>query len=153
MSVGDILIIVTIVIAAIVGGIYYFNKKKMGQYMENENLIQSNKVTTSIYVIDKKFTKPTPENLPKAVYESLPKTSRMRKMAIVKAKVGPQITTLICDKNVFDALTVKKTVKCEVAGLYIVSVVGLDLSKKKKKTIGEKIRVYAEKGKDSLKKQ
>ena len=43
----------------------------------------------------------------------------------VQVKVGPQILTLIADKRVFDAMPLKKTVKVEIAGLYIVNIVGM----------------------------
>ena len=35
MSVGDILLIVTIVVVAVFGGLYYFNKKRMGNMIKN----------------------------------------------------------------------------------------------------------------------
>lgn len=47
------------------------------------------------------------------------------KMNFVQVKVGPQILTLIADKRVFDAMPLKKTVKVEIAGLYIVNIVGM----------------------------
>jgi len=46
-------------------------------------------------------------------------------MYFAQVKIGPQIITMICDKNVYNALPLKKTVKIEIAGLYIVSVVGM----------------------------
>ena len=64
-------------------------------------------------------------------------------MAIIKAKVGPQITTLMCDKPVYDILPVKKNVKVEMAGIYIVGIKGVNLADKKKKTIREKLTLAA----------
>ena len=55
-------------------------------------------------------------------------------MPLVKAKVGPQIVNLMCDKSVFEIIPVKKNVKVELAGIYIVSVKGANLANKKKKT-------------------
>ena len=66
-------------------------------------------------------------------------------MPIVKAKVGPQITTLLCDKNVYDVLPNKKTIKVELAGIYISRVIGMNLEDKKKKTIGQKISLWLKK--------
>ena len=47
------------------------------------------------------------------------------KMYFVQAKIGPQIMTLMCDKKVFAAIPVKKNIKVEIAGIYIVSVAGM----------------------------
>lgn len=40
-------------------------------------------------------------------------------------KVGPQILTMFCDEKVFELLPVKKEVKAEVSGMYIVGVKGV----------------------------
>ena len=90
-------------------------------------------------MIDKKIEKPSAANVTKAVYEQMPKTAKMRKMPLVKAKVGPQIVNLMCDKSVFEIIPVKKNVKVELAGIYIVSVKGANLANKKKKTFKEKM--------------
>ena len=36
---------------------------------------------------------------------------RNSKMPIIKAKIGPQIMSLICDEKIFDSVPVKKEVK------------------------------------------
>ena len=46
-------------------------------------------------------------------------------MPLVKAKVGPQIVTLISNQKVYDALPLKKNVKVELAGMYISGMQGL----------------------------
>ena len=63
-------------------------------------------------------------------------------MPIVKAKVGPQILTLMCDKNIYDVLAVKKTVKVELAGIYISKIVGMNIEDKKKKSFGQKVSLW-----------
>ena len=45
----------------------------------------------------------------------------------------------MCDKPVFNVMPVKKNVKVELAGMYIVGIVGMNLEDKKKKTWGEKM--------------
>ena len=45
-------------------------------------------------------------------------------MPIVIAKIGPQITTLLCDEKIYKDLPVKKQVKVELAGLFIVGIKG-----------------------------
>lgn len=139
MNPSDIIIIVAIVIVAILGGLYYLNKKSMRRMIQAQDFIDQNRMTVQIFVIDKKQEKPSPTNLPKSVYEQMPKTTRMRKANLVKAKVGPQIVTLMCDKPVFEVLPVKKSIKVDLAGMYIITVTGMNLADKKKKTFSEKI--------------
>lgn len=63
-------------------------------------------------------------------------------MCMIKAKVGPQIVTLITEKNVYDVIVPKKTVKVELSGLYLVNVVGVNLQDKKKKTWRERASLF-----------
>ena len=111
----------------------------MKKVTQAQDFIEQNKMTTQIFVIDKKMEKPTPSNVTKAVYDQLPKTAKIRKMPLVKAKVGPQIVNLMCDKSVFEIMPMKKNVKVELAGIYIVKIQGTNLANKKKKTFGEKM--------------
>ena len=143
MTFGDILIIALVVIVIIGALLYFFNKKTYKKVIEAQDFIEQNKIKTSIFVINKKFEKPTEKNMPKAIYEKLPKMSKLRKMPIIKAKVGPQIVTLMSDKNVYDVLQVKKTVKVELAGIYIVKIIGMNLEDKKKKTWKDKLTLAA----------
>lgn len=139
MNFSDIIIIVGIIVVAILAGMYYLNKKSMRRMIQAQDFIDQNRMTVQIFVIDKKQEKPSPTNLPKSVFDQMPKTARMRKANLVKAKVGPQIVTLMCDKPVFDVLPVKKSIKVDLAGMYIITVTGMNLQDKKKKTFTEKI--------------
>lgn len=147
LSFGDILLIATFVVAAVIAGLYFYNRKNMKKMVEAQEFIKQNKTVVPIFVIDKKFERPTEQNLPKMIYEKLPKMAKIRKMPIIKAKVGPQIATLTSDKSVYDALTAKKTVKVELSGIYIVGIVGMNLADKKKKTWREKLTLFVNKSK------
>ena len=136
---SDVLIIILVVVAIILALLYYFNKKSMRKMIEAQDFIENNRTTVQIFVIDKKQEKPSPSNLPKAVYAQMPKTTKMRKANLVRAKIGPQITTLICDKPVYNVLPVKKSIKVDLAGMYIVGITGMNLENKKKKTLTEKM--------------
>ena len=142
LSVGDILIIASIIIAVALFVMFRIGKKNYAKNLEAQTIINQYKMVTPILVIDKKFEKPTADNLPKNIYEKLPKSAKLRKMPIVKAKVGPQITTLMCDKNIYNNLPVKKTVKVELAGVYISNIIGLNLEAKRNKTWREKLSVW-----------
>lgn len=125
----DILVIIFIVIAALGVGLYFLNRWAGRRMADQQDAVERTKTTVSIYVIDKKKDKVTNANFPKAVMEQMPKWSRMMKMPLVKAKIGPQIMTLMCDNKVFPVLPVKKTVKVDLAGMYIVSMKGMKTKK------------------------
>ena len=145
-QVSDIIIIILVIIGLIMVGLYFLNKRNLKQTIEAKEFIKQSKMTTTIFVIDKRYEKPTEKNLTKTLYEKLPKSAKFRKMAIIKAKVGPQVVTLTCDKSVYDILVPKKNVKVEIAGVYIVSVVGVNLEDKKDKTLKDKFRLFMAKG-------
>ena len=79
----------------------------------------------SMLIIDKKRLPLKESGLPQMVIDQAPKLMRRSKLPIVKAKVGPKISVLIADEKVFDLIPVKKEVKAEVSGLYIVGVKGI----------------------------
>lgn len=125
MTGWDIAIIIAIIIAMIGVALYFLNKWSGRRMAEQQDMVQKHKQTVTIYVIDKKKDKITNANFPKAMLEQVGRMGKMMKMPIVKAKIGPQIMTLVCDKAVFEALPVKKTVTVEMAGAYIIGMKGL----------------------------
>ena len=143
MNASDITIIVIVLLAIGIFVAYRMNRKAMGQMIQAQDFIDANRQTVQIFVIDKKNEKPSPSNMPKAIFEQLPKKAKAKKAFLVRAKVGPQIVTLMCDKPVYEVMPVKKNVKVELAGMYIVSITGMNLEDKKKKTFSEKIAASA----------
>lgn len=129
MSTGDIIIIVFIVIGIILAGLIWLNKKASKKMDEQQSMINRSKQTTTIFVIDKKRAKITDVNMPKMVIENMPKMYKFLKLYFVQAKIGPQIVTLICDKKIFNAISIKKNIKVELAGIYIVNVIGMKTEK------------------------
>ena len=119
-----LIIILVVVIAAIVG-LYFLGKKMQKRQEEQEAQIEASKQNVTMLIIDKKRMKIKDAGLPAIVLEQTPKLLRGRKLPIVKAKVGPQMMSLICDEKIFDQVPVKKEVKAQVSGIYIVSVRGL----------------------------
>ena len=120
-----ILIVITVVLAALVIALYFLGKKAQKKQKEQEEMLNANKQTVSMLIIDKKRMKLRDAGLPQLVLDQTPKLMRGSKMPIVKAKVGPQILSLICDDKIFDSVPVKKEVKAVVSGIYILSVKGL----------------------------
>ena len=130
-----LLVILVILIAAVIA-LYFFGKKAQKKQDEQQAQIQANKQTVSMLVIDKKRMPLKDSGLPQMVIDQTPKLMRRSKLPIVKAKVGPKINILIADEK-FDLIPVKKEIKAEVSGLYIVGVKGirgsLEVPQKKKK--------------------
>ena len=125
MTILEIALIVFAVIAVLGFALYMLNRWASKKMVEQDKMIAHSKTPATIYVIDKKKAKMDAAHFPKAVTEQMPKWQRFMKVPLVKAKVGPQIITLMCDKRVFAALPVKKMVKVELAGIYIVSMKGM----------------------------
>ena len=125
----DIAIIVFVVLVIVVVAVYLLNRWASKRMVEHSSMVERNKQTASIYVIDKKKEKMQNANFPKVVLDQIPRWNKFMKMPLVKAKIGPQIMTLMCDKQVFNALPVKKTVHVELAGIYIVSMKGMKSKK------------------------
>ncbi|MDR1531795.1 MAG: hypothetical protein LBS62_06370 [Clostridiales bacterium] len=138
MDVPSLILVIFLIAAGVFGGLYFLNRwayRKMG---EQEEAIKRTKQSATIFVIDKKKTKMAEANMPKAVTEKMPVTYKFIKMPFVKAKVGPQIHTFICDKRVFEVIPVKKNVTVEIAGLYIVSMKGMKSEAEMKKLAKQK---------------
>ncbi|BBF44525.1 hypothetical protein lbkm_3238 [Lachnospiraceae bacterium KM106-2] len=117
---------IILVVAIILLTILYFVGTKLQKKNEaSQAQMQAAAQTTSLLVIDKKRMKLKDANLPKIVMEQTPKYLRRSKVAIVKAKIGPQIMNLICDEKIFDHIPVKKEVKAVLSGIYIMDVKGV----------------------------
>lgn len=118
-----IIVLAVIIIAMIV--LYFVGKKLEKRQAEQQTLMEQNKQTVNMLIIDKKKVKLKDAGFPQAVLDQAPKMSRNMKVYVVKAKIGPQITSLLCDDKVFDTVPVKKEVKAVISGMYILSVKGL----------------------------
>lgn len=120
-----IALIVIAVIAAVFLVLYFLGKKAQKKQAEQQVLLEQNKQTLSMLIIDKKRMKLKEAGLPQMVIDQTPKLMRNAKLPIVKAKVGPQILSLISEERIFDTIPVKKEVKAVVSGIYIMEVKGL----------------------------
>lgn len=126
MSTGTIValcILAVLVIAIVV--LYFLGKRAQKKQAEQQEMMEANKQTVSMLIIDKKRMKLKEAGLPQAVLDQTPKMMRNSKLPIIKAKVGPQIMSLICDEKIYDSVPVKKEVKAVVSGIYVLGVKGL----------------------------
>ncbi|MBE5881317.1 MAG: hypothetical protein E7289_03240 [Lachnospiraceae bacterium] len=119
-----LLVILAILIVAVIA-LYFVGKKAQKKQNEQQEMMEATKQTVSMLIIDKKRMKIKDSGLPQSVISQTPKLMRSSKLPIVKAKVGPQILSLVCDEKIFDKVPVKKEVKASVSGIYILDVKGI----------------------------
>ena len=126
MNTGTIvLIVILVILAAAIIALIFLGKKAQKKQAEQQAQIDAYKQNVTMLVIDKKRLRLTQSGLPQAVIDQTPKLMRRSKLPIVKAKVGPQIMTLVADEKIFDDIPVKREVKAVVSGIYITSVRGM----------------------------
>ena len=89
---------------------------------DQQTLVNQHKMPASILVLEKRKDKISNANIPKSVISQIPKMYKIKKVPIVKAKIGPQIMDLLCDEEVFDKLPERKTVRVELAGIFIAGI-------------------------------
>lgn len=124
-TVTIVLLVILVILVGLLIGLYFFGKKAQKKQEEQQAQIEATKQTVSMLVIDKKRLPLKESGLPPMVIEQTPKLMRRSKLPIVKAKIGPKISILIADEKVFDLIPIKKEIKAEVSGLYIVGVRGI----------------------------
>ena len=111
--------IIAAVVAAVLAVLYFMGKKMQKKQAEAQDQIDASKQVASILVIDKKTMKPKESGLPEVALSQLPWYAKAQKLPIVKAKIGPQIMSLMCDAEVFEIIPVKKECKVALSGIYI----------------------------------
>lgn len=119
-----LLVILVILIAAVIA-LYFFGKRAQKRQEEQQAQLDAIKQTVSMLIIDKKRLPIKDSGLPQQVIDQTPKLMRRSKLPVVKAKVGPQVLTMVCDEKIFDQIPIKKEVKATVSGIYITAVKGL----------------------------
>ena len=115
---------------------YFLGKKTQKKQDEQREQIEATKQLMSMLIIDKKRIPLNKSGLPQIVIDETPWIFRRSKIPVVKAKVGPRIVKLVADEKIFDDIPLKKEVKAQVSGIYIVDVKGIrksgtDTTKKK----------------------
>ena len=124
-KIGIILLVILVILIIALVVLYFLGRKAQKRQEAQQEQINAMKQTVSMLIIDKKRMKIKESGLPQMVIDQTPKLLRASKLPVVKAKVGPQIMTLICEEKIFDSVPVKKEVKAVVSGIYITDVKGL----------------------------
>lgn len=119
-----VLLVILVVLVGVLIALYFLEKGSEKQE-EQQAQIEAAKQTVSMLVIDKKRLRIKESGLPQMVIDQTPKMMRRTKLPIVKAKIGPKISILIADEKIYEQIPVKKEVKADISGLYIVGVRGI----------------------------
>ena len=119
------LLVITVVLIIGIVVLYFLGKRAQKKQDEQQAQIEAMKQRVSMLIIDKKRMKIKDSGLPQAVIQQTPRLLRGSKLPIVKAKVGPQMMTLVSDEKIYDMIPTKKEVKATVSGIYITDVKGL----------------------------
>ena len=119
-----VLAAVVLITGALVA-LYFVGKRMDKKQQEQQEQLEAAKQPVTMLIIDKKRMPLKDSGLPQIVIDKAPKMMRRTKVPVVKAKVGPKIMSLISDEKIYDSIPLKKEVRAEVSGIYIVSVKGL----------------------------
>lgn len=143
-----VMIVVLVVLIAVLVALYFWGKRAEKKQEAQKAQIDAAKQTVSMLIIDKKRMKLKDSGLPQVVIDQTPKIMRWSKLPIVKAKIGPQVMTLVCDEKIFDMVPTKKEVKAVVSGIYITEVKGLRGSLKVTPKKKSKFKAFIEKAQE-----
>ena len=105
--------------------LYFLGRKAQKKRDEQQEQMEAAKQTITMLVIDKKRLPIKQSGVPQMVFDQTPMLMRRSNLPIVKAKIGPRIMSLVADESVYDLIPVKKEIKAEVSGIYIMGVRGL----------------------------
>ena len=116
MSIWTVILIIAVIAAIILGVLYFVGRKMQAKQEDQRAQLDQMAQTVNMLVIDKKRMKIMDAGFPKMVTDNIP---------VVKAKIGPKITPLLCDEAIFDDVPVKAEIKAVVSGIYITSIKNL----------------------------
>ena len=126
-----IAIIVMVVLIGVMIALYFAGNKLQEKQMAQKEQINAAAQPANLFIIDKKIMPMKDAKLPKSVMDQAPKRYQKAKIPVVKAKVGPQVMTLICDESIYDEVPSHGEVKAMLSGIYIISVRAIHKSTKK----------------------
>lgn len=116
-----ILLVVLGVMILVLIGLFIFGRRMQKKQDAQEEEMKKQAQPMTFFIIDMKKMRLKDAGLPKIVYESAPKLSRLGKVPILKVKVANRVTSLVCDAEVYKTLLPKQEVKAQVAGIYVIS--------------------------------
>lgn len=120
-----IMLVVIIVLIAVVVALYFWGKRLEKRQAEQKEQLDAAAQQVTMLIIDKKKLRLKDAGLPPIVMQNANWVMKRSKLPIVKAKVGPNMMSLIADQAIYDMIPVRKEVKATVSGLYITAVKGV----------------------------
>ena len=120
-----VFIIISIILLAILAVLYFWGRRLEKRQAENQEKLAAAAQQVSMLIIDKKKMKLKDAGFPQFVLDNTPFYLKRSRVPVVKVKIGPKITNLMCDGEIYDLIPVKKEVKATVSGIYITAVRGI----------------------------
>ncbi len=117
-----VLIIVLIVAIVALFFLYRAGMKAQTEQAQNQIMLEKYAQVASLLIIDKKKMPFKEAPFPKEVFESAPRRARFMKVYVVRAKVGPKVYNLMCDRDTFEDVPVKATIKAKISGMYLMEI-------------------------------
>lgn len=114
--------IIAVILCIILFVLYKFGDKQQKKQQDARQQMYDNMQVVNMLVIDKKRMKISEAGFPKAIVDQMPKRTMRSKGAVVKAKIGPQIVSLLCDEGIYDQVPVKTEIKAQISGIYIMGI-------------------------------
>lgn len=137
--------IVLVIMATVIAVLYFLGKRAEKKQAEQQAQLELYKQQVTMLIIDKKKMRMKDSGINPAVLAQTPKRYQLLKVPVVKAKIGPQIMSLIADDKIFDEIPVKKEVKATISGIYLTSVKGLHGKNTVEKAPKSKFKAWMEK--------
>ena len=126
-----IFLAILVVLTGVMIALYFVGNKMQQKQLAQREQINAASQPATLFILSKKIMPMKEAGLPKSVMDQAPKRYQKAKVPVVKAKVGPQVMTLICDESIFDDVPPHGEVKAMLSGIYITSVKTLHKSTKK----------------------
>ena len=119
-----IAILIIVLIAAVVGMFFLYRagSKMQAEQAQNQLMLERYAQVASLLIIDKKKMPFKQAPFPKEVFETAPRRAKLMKVYVVRAKVGPKVYNLMCDRDTFEDVPVKATIKAKVSGMYLMEI-------------------------------
>ncbi len=122
-SIWSILILVLVILAVVLFLLYRQGQKLQARQAESQKLLDSYSQVVSMLIIDKKKMKLKEAPFPKEAYEQTPIYMRWMSVYVVRAKIGPRVFDLMCEKPIYEQIQPKTTIKAKISGAYITEVI------------------------------
>ena len=122
MTTGTIITIVLCIVILAFGILTFVGRRAQNKQAVQQEQINQAAQQITMFIIDKKIMQLKDAGLPEAATVNANFITKRAKVPVVKAKVGPQVMNLVCERDTFNSIPVKKEVKAMVSGIYIMSV-------------------------------